>query len=82
MLVEKKENVVLLLLDLSASFDTINHMLLLRKLPYNNGIAEVALDWLKNYLSNRSFRVTFNQATSGECLLEIGVPQGSILGPL
>ena len=82
MLVDKKENVVLLLLDLSAAFDTINHKLLLSKLRNNYGIDEVALDWLKSYLSNRSFRVTVNQATSGECLLEIGVPQGSILGPL
>ena len=55
MLVDKKENVVLLLLDLSAAFDTINHKLLLSKLRYNYGIAEVALDWLKNYLSNKSF---------------------------
>ena len=82
MLIDKKENVVLLLLDLSAAFDTINHKLLLRKLREMYGIAGVALEWLRCYLSNRSFRVKVNQATSDECLLEIGVPQGSILGPL
>ena len=82
MLVDKKENVVLLLLDLSAAFDTINHKLLLNKLKNMYGISGIALNWIKCYLSNRSFRVTVNRQTSGECILEIGVPQGSILGPL
>ncbi|KAL5251958.1 hypothetical protein ACHWQZ_G014934 [Mnemiopsis leidyi] len=82
MMIDKKENVVLLLLDLSAAFDTINHRLLLNKLQSMYGINDVAISWLSSYLSNRSFRVTVNQKTSGECLLDIGVPQGSILGPL
>ena len=46
------------------------------------GISGVALDWIICYLSHRSFRVSVNQETSGECVLEIGLPQGSILGPL
>ena len=82
MMIDKKENVVLLLLDLSAAFDTINHRLLLNKLQRMYGINDVAISWFSSYLSNRSFKVTVNQKTSGECLLEIGVPQGSILGPL
>ena len=82
MLVDKRENVVLLLLDLSAAFDTINHKLLLNKLQNMYGISGVALDWIRCYLSNRLFRVSVRQETSGECILDIGVPQGSILGPL
>ena len=60
MLIDKKENVVLLLLDLSAAFDTINHKLLLNKLRKMYGIVDTALNWLTCYLSNRSFRVTVN----------------------
>ncbi|KAL5257842.1 hypothetical protein ACHWQZ_G012699 [Mnemiopsis leidyi] len=82
MMIDKKENVVLLLLDLSAAFDTINHRLLLNKLQRLYGINDVAINWLSSYLSNRSYKVVVNQKSSGECLLEIGVPQGSILGPL
>jgi len=82
MLIDKKENVLLLLLDLSAAFDTINHDLLLKKLHRSFGIMETALNWLKSYLSNRTFKVTVNKGSSSQCTLDIGVPQGSILGPL
>ena len=82
LMVDKKENVVLLLLDLSAAFDTINHKLLLKKLKDLYGINGYVLDWLKSYLSNRSFKVVVNKSSSSSCWLEIGVPQGSILGPL
>ncbi|KAL5271663.1 hypothetical protein ACHWQZ_G000006, partial [Mnemiopsis leidyi] len=66
----------------SAAFDTINHRLLLNNLQRLYGINDVAINWLSSYLSNRSYKVVVNQKSSGECLLEIGVPQGSILGPL
>jgi hypothetical protein len=56
--------------------------LFFNKLRDMYGIVDVALDWLRCYLSNRSYRVSFNEGSSGECLLEIGIPQGSILGPL
>ena len=82
MLIDKKENVLLLLLDLSAAFDTINHDLLLKKLYRSFGIMETALHWLKSYLGNRTFKVTVKKGSSSECALDIGVPQGSILGPL
>ena len=82
LMIDQKENVVLLLLDLSAAFDTINHSLLLRKLKNVYRITDVALQWLKSYLSNRTFRVKVNRGSSDECHLDIGVPQGSILGPL
>lgn len=81
-MMDKKTNVVLLLLDLSAAFDTINHDLLLNKLVRLYGISDVALNWLKSYLTNRTFKVVVNGASSSYCDLSIGVPQGSILGPL
>ena len=82
MMIDKKENVVLLLLDLSAAFDTINHKLLLTKLRSVYGISGRALQWIQSYLAGRTFKVCVNRVSSTECLLEIGVPQGSILGPL
>ena len=82
MMIDSKSNVVLLLLDLSAAFDTINHNLLLTKLKNVYGITELALSWFQCYLNNRTFKVKVKKATSSECYLDIGVPQGSILGPL
>ena len=82
LMIDKKENVILLLLDLSAAFDTINHELLLKKLENSYGITQEVLKWMDSYLSGRSFKVVIKQCSSSSCLLEIGVPQGSILGPL
>jgi hypothetical protein len=79
---DKQENVVLLLLDLSAAFDTINHDILLSKLKRTYGVKGEVLEWLKSYLSNRKFKVVVKNCSSSGCTLEIGVPQGSILGPL
>ena len=81
-LMDKRENTVLLLLDLSAAFDTINHSLLLNKLKESYNITGVVLKWIKSYLLDRKFMVLINRSSSFECSLEIGVPQGSILGPL
>ena len=82
LMIDKKENVVLLLLDLSAAFDTINHKLLLKKLKQSYGITGAPLKWMESYLANRSFKVIVKECSSSSCMLEIGVPQGSILGPL
>ena len=82
MMIDKKTNVVLLLLDLSAAFDTISHDLLLKKLRNLYGITDTAIKWLQSYLQDRSFNVTVRNGTSENCQLKIGVPQGSILGPL
>ena len=79
---DKRTNVILLLLDLSAAFDTINHKLLLQKLKHMYGIKGAVLSWITSYLSGRSFKVKINTSQSASCVLEIGVPQGSILGPL
>ena len=73
--------VAAILLDLSKAFDCINHDLLLAKL-HAYGFSINALRMVKSYLSNRRQRVTLNGASSSWKDICIGVPQGSILGPL
>ena len=70
-----------LYIDLSKAFDTVNHNILLSKLE-NYGIRGIPLDFIKNYLSNRKQFTVVNEHKSRELLIEIGVPQGSVLGPL
>ena len=80
--IDKKNHTVLLLLDLSAAFDTINHERLISRLKTVYGFSGTILAWVKSYLSCRSFVVNVKGEVSSSCELEIGVPQGSILGPL
>ena len=76
-------NVVLLvLLDLSAAFDTINHQLLLQRLQSVCGISSSALAWFASYLQNRFQTVLVGSSFSGCTGLNCGVPQGSVLGPI
>ena len=79
---DKRSRVVLLILDLSAAFDTVNHTCLLKKLKNMYGIQCLALEWIKSYLTDRSFCVKVKDTKSKQTILEVGVPQGSILGPL
>ena len=74
--------VLLVLLDLSAAFDTVVDSVLLRRLQTSFWISEVPLDWFKSYLSARTLRVSIPGALSGSLPLDWGVPQGSCLGPL
>lgn len=79
---DKQSHAILVLIDLSAAFDTINHTLLIKKLESVYNIGGNVTSWLKSYLQNRKFKVLINDTFSEESPLEIGVPQGSILGPL
>ena len=74
--------VLLVLLDLSAAFDTIDHTLLLRRLQSRFGFTGTALAWLRSYLSNRFQYVVIDDTCSNRFDLSFGVPQGSCLGPL
>ena len=73
--------VVLVMLDLSAAFDVIDHPILFNRLEHTYGISGSALAWLKSYLSGRTQRVAIRNVTSDEISLPFGVPQGSVLGP-
>jgi hypothetical protein len=73
---------LLVLLDLSAAFDTIDHSILLNRLKYNVGVNGTALSWFASYLTNRKQRIHLNGSISEEFVLKYGVPQGSCLGPL
>ena len=72
----------LLLLDLSAAFDTIDHNILIHRLQYWFGISSTALNLLSSFLSDRYQTVIACNSNSQPVLLEYGVPQGSVLGPL
>ena len=73
---------MLVLLDLSAAFDTIDHSILLRQLEHGVGLSGRVINWLKSYLQERTFFVALGNYTSALAPLTSGVPQGSILGPL
>ena len=68
-------------IDLQKAFDTVEHSILLSKLPFY-GIKGTKLLWIKSYPSNRYQFVQCGTAKSESRLVKYGVPQGSILGPL
>ena len=72
---------VVILLDLSSVFDTVNHQVLFSTVA-ELGIADSVLNWFTSYLTNLTFQVTWRSSLSKPCFLETGVPQGSVLGPL
>lgn len=71
----------LVLLDFTKAFDTLQHSLLVAILHYI-GLSKDAIKLIANYLANRTQLVKIDNNCSAVCSLEVGVPQGSILGPL
>ena len=78
---DERQGVYLVLLDLSAAFDTIDHEILISRLRDNVGITDLALAWIRSYLSERVQTVSIKGHSSEEVNLIYGVPQGSVLGP-
>ena len=72
----------LVLLDLSAAFDTVDHGILLRRLDSSHRIVGKAHHWFQSYLSNRLQHVRVGSSSSSPCFMVCGVPQGSVLGAL
>ena len=78
---DNKEFAIGVFLDLSKAFDTVDHSLLLQKLEFY-GIRGIALEWFKNYVTQRYQCVRYNNEISEKQEITCGVPQGSVLGPL
>jgi hypothetical protein len=73
--------VLLLFIDISKAFDSLSHCILLEKLHYY-GIRGIVHHWFMNYLKNRYHYVAFSNHKSSLTSIQIGVPQGSTLGPI
>ena len=67
-------------LDIKKCFDTINHKILLKKL-IKYGFTDDVLQWFTSYLSDRAMKVFYNNDLSDTQYVNIGVPQGSVIGP-
>ena len=80
--IDKGLEAVLILLDYSAAFDTLDHAALCQRLEADYGIRGTVLQWIISYLNGRSQKVTVNGALSKPFPIAHGVPQGSVVGPL
>ena len=78
----KSSVTALTLLDLSATFDTTDHTILLDRLNVYYGLSELALCWFKSYLLGRTHSVKVGSTLSHPAVLHYSIPQGSVLGPI
>ena len=81
MAMDNNEYSIGIFLDLAKAFDTVDHRILLAKLECY-GVRGITLNWFKSYLDERYQQVLCNGRLTNLQLIEFGVPQGSILGPL
>lgn len=71
----------MILFDFQKAFDVVNHIILISKLE-KIGITGSLLQWISNFLSDRSMVVSIGGSTSTPKPVLSGVPQGSVLGPV
>ena len=79
--IDNRKAVFLVLLDLSAAFDTIDHSILLNRLSNVFGITSSVKSWFRSYLTDRTCRVKVANVLSDPESLDFGLPQGSCVGP-
>ena len=79
---DNKKLTLLVLIDLSAAFDTVDHNILLDVLIKRFGIQGTTYDWFKSFLFDRQLKVLINNTSSTLQTLNCGVPQGSCVGPI
>src|SRR5664279_3496894 len=72
----------MVLLDLSAAFDTVDHKTLLDVLQQRFAVSDIPLTWFSSYLTSRTQSVSVNDIQSASSLVACSVPKGSVLGPL
>ena len=71
---------ILVMLDLSAAYDTISHDIFLKRLEMQCGVKGIALKWMGSYLKNRINQVIIRDKVSFESSPECGAAQGSVMG--
>ena len=79
--VDNKKTVLLVLLDMSAAFDTVDHPILIQRLRDRFGLRESVASWFQSYFENRTMRVSIKNVLYDEHVLNYSLPQGSIIGP-
>ena len=80
--VDNHHHVILVLLDLSAAFNTLDHSILLQRFQKKLGITCTALRWSESYLNDRQQCVVMDGAQSDWKQVLRGAPQGSVFGPM
>lgn len=73
--------VFMVLLDLSAAFDTIDHSVFLARMKEDYAMSGGVAGWMQSYLSNRHQSISINGTLSNKTSLDFGLPQGSAIGP-
>ena len=68
-------------LDISKGFDSLNTDILIQKLT-SHGVSDSSISWFKSYLTGRNQIVKFNNISSQTNTVQLGVPQGTVLGPI
>ena len=86
--IDNQRIICLILLDLSAVFDIVHHLLLLNRLKHHFGIQGTVLRWFRSYMTDCSQKIALDDTTnnkaavSDQAIPQQGVPQGSVLGPI